>query len=219
MPRDVNTADPSKMRFLYALSWIVINLIFRVYFRGRVFGRENMPKTGPALMACNHQSFLDPVMIAQPFWREFWFVARDSLFKNRLFGAFIAHNNALPIRRGEGDITAFKTIIRLLRRGFPVVIFPEGTRSRDGSLRPMNPNSFEVAKRAKAPIIPVLIYGAYEAFPRGAKFPRPKRISLVYLEPLNQDTIAALTTQQVAAKVDAQLASAMQRLQRGAAPV
>ena len=219
MPRDISKADPSKMRFGYMISWFLIHWIFRIYFRGRVFGRENMPKTGPALMACNHQSFLDPVMIAQPFFREFWFVARDSLFRNKIFGGYIRWNNAFPIKRGKGDTTAFKMIIRLLKRGFPVIIFPEGTRTRDGSLLPMNPNSFEVAKRAKAPIVPVLIYGAYEAYPRGAAIPRPRRISLTYLKPLSVEDVAALSTEQIAKHIDVALAKAMESLSRGERPI
>jgi len=218
MPRDISKADPSKMRFGYMISWFVIHWTFRIYFRGRVFGRENMPKTGPALLACNHQSFLDPVTIAQPFFREFWFVARDSLFKNKIFGSYIAWNNAFPIKRGKGDTTAFKTIIRLLKRGFPVIIFPEGTRTRDGSLSPMNPNSFEVAKRAKAPIVPVLIYGAYEAYPRGAAIPRPRRITLTYLDPISIEDVANLSTQQIASRIDDVLATAMERLRSGEKP-
>lgn len=146
---------------------------FLTLFRGRVFNVTNVPREGGALLVCNHQSFLDPVLSALALPRECHFMARDTLFKNDSFRWLIDSLNAFPVKRGAGDIGAIKETLRRLKNGGIITVFPEGTRTLDGSLQPMRSGVIMVARKAKVPIVPMLILGAYEAWPRTAKLPTP----------------------------------------------
>ena len=165
-------------RFLRGLS----RLIFKLYFRGRVLELKRVPETGGVLLACNHQSFLDPVAAALALPRECHFMARDTLFRNPLFGRLIVYLNAFPVKRGAADISAVKEILRRLRNEAAVVVFLEATRTRDGSIGKINANSLSIAKKAGVPIVPTFIDGAFEAFPRGSRWPRPRKIRVTYAE-------------------------------------
>ncbi|MBX3395358.1 MAG: 1-acyl-sn-glycerol-3-phosphate acyltransferase [Phycisphaerae bacterium] len=181
---------------------------FKTYFRGRAFHVNRVPMTGPALLVANHQSFLDPIVGALSLPRECSYLARETLFRNRFFGGLIRRLNAFPVKRGAADVNAVKEVLRRLRDGKLVMIFPEGTRSRDGAISRFNPNSLLIAQRAKVPIVPVLIDGAYQAFPRGRFIPRPYRIHVIYAEPL---TVEESSTWPIDRIVDV----VMQRLEAG----
>jgi 1-acyl-sn-glycerol-3-phosphate acyltransferase len=173
------------MRVSYAILRIISRATFRLYFRGRATGVAGVPLTGGVLLAANHQSFLDPVLAALPLPRECHFMARDSLFRNRWFRRLITYLNAFPVRRGSADLGAVKEILRRLKNGAAVVVFPEATRTKDGGIWPINPNSLSIAKKAGVAIVPVIIDGAFECYPRTAKFPRPGRIRVTYAEPVS----------------------------------
>lgn len=172
------------MRPTYRFCLFLAYLVFRIYFRGRAFGCENVPETGGVLLACTHQSMLDPAVTAVTVARECHFMARDTLFDYPGFGRLIAHLNAFPVRRGRADLTAVKETLRRLRDGGVVILFPEGTRSRDGSIGRVNPNSLAIAKKAGAAIVPVIIDGSFEAFPRGRRFPLPRKVHVNYAQPI-----------------------------------
>ncbi len=178
-----------RTRPFYAFLRIVSRTIFRTYFRGRWAGVEGVPRTGGVLLAANHQSFLDPVLVGLPLPRECHYMARDSLFKNRWFRRLIVHLNAFPVRRGAADLGAVKEILRRLRNGAAVVVFPEATRTRDGSIGEINANSISIAKKAGVVIVPVIIDGAFDSYPRTAKFPRPARIRVTFAEPLSIEQV------------------------------
>ncbi len=174
-------------RFLRFLSHVG----FKLYFHGRVFGIENVPEKGGVLLVANHQSFLDPVVGALALRRECHFMARDSLFHNPLLGRLLAYVNAFPVKRGAADTGAVKEILRRLKEGKAVMVFPEGSRSRDGSIQPLNPNALLIAKKAGVPIVPTAIDGTFEALPRGRRWPRRCKIHVTYAEPVPADRIRA----------------------------
>ena len=137
----------------------------------RVIGRRNMPENGPVVVACNHQSAYDPVLIGLASRRYLSFFARATLFKNRYFKALIESLDAIPIdNKGLGK-EGLQATLSLLDRGKAVLVFPEGERTHDGELEPFKPGISLLIKRMKAPIVPVAIVGAYDAWTRRAKWP------------------------------------------------
>jgi 1-acyl-sn-glycerol-3-phosphate acyltransferase len=170
------------------LLWKWLQILARtgstVLFDLQVFGRRNVPKTGGVILAANHQSYLDPVMVATWLQRPVCFMARSSLFENRHFGWFIRELHAYPVRLGEGDIGAVKETIRLLQEGHVLNIYPEGTRSLDGEIKKMEKGIALVIRKAKVPVVPVAIDGSFQAWPKGHKLFHPQRIRVKFGKPM-----------------------------------
>lgn len=202
--------DTEPVRPGYAVARLACRLAFSIYFRGRILHADRVPPRGGVLLAANHQSYLDPVVGGVGIPRECSFIARETLFRNPYFGRLIRYVNAFPVRRGEADVTAVKELLRRLRDGKVVMIFPEGTRSVDGELKPLNPNSLEMGRRAKVPIVPLLIDGSFRAFPRGHAFPRPYRIHVVYGEPVTPEDMEGLASEALVEIVTTRLRAALE---------
>ncbi|MBK8915118.1 MAG: 1-acyl-sn-glycerol-3-phosphate acyltransferase [Phycisphaerales bacterium] len=164
---------------------MLCRLVVHTFFRGRVIHANRVPAAGPVLLVCNHQSYLDPVLAGQALGRESHFMARDSLFGGGLFSRLIRFLNAFPVKRGTADVAAIKETLRRLRAGALVTVFPEATRSDDGTIAPMQAGVVLLARKTGAPLVPCMIDGAFEAWPRHARLPRPRRIVVAYGEPLH----------------------------------
>ena len=149
----------------------------------RAFGTGNIPREGGVLLASNHQSYLDPVLVGSCLPREMHFMARQSLFRNPVFRALIVSLNAFPIERDTADVKGVKEAIARLETGNALLVFPEGTRTRNGTIGRMKPGIGMLAERAAVPIVPVLIEGAYQVWPKGSLLPRSGRIRIVYGKP------------------------------------
>ncbi|MFW6189672.1 MAG: lysophospholipid acyltransferase family protein [Planctomycetota bacterium] len=132
------------------------------------------------LVASNHQSFWDPVLIGTGVKRPLHFLARRTLFEAPGFGRMIRGLNAHPVRRGAVDSEALRTVLRLLRRGEPLVMFPEGTRSHDGELGEFKSGVAGIAARCDVPILPVCVEGAWQNWPRHRSLPRPAAMAVAY---------------------------------------
>lgn len=181
--RDVRIHAP--VRLWYRFCRVFCRVWFALFFRGRVFHRERVPPFGGALIVANHQSFLDPVLATQALDRECHFMARDSLFRSPLFRRLIESLNAFPVKRGSADLGAIKETLRRLKNKQVVVAFPEGTRTRDGSIGPMLSGVVVVARKAGVPIVPTVILGAFEAWPRHSPLPGSAPIVIAYGEPID----------------------------------
>ena len=155
-----------------------------IFFSLRVFGRENVPGKGGVLIASNHQSFLDPILIGAGLKRQIHYMARRSLFKNVFFRWFIKSLNAFPVKREGMNAGAIKQAIALLRRGEVVLLFPEGTRTWDGTVGSIQRGFGMIARRAGVPLVPAVIDGAFEAWPRTRRIFRFAPISVVFGKPL-----------------------------------
>lgn len=180
---------------------------FGVVFYGlRVEGREHWPEEGGALVCANHQSMFDPPLVGLTCPRRMNYLARDTLFKVPLLAPLIKFLDAIPIDREGGGLAGLKETLRRLKAGELVLIFPEGTRTRDGNLAPLKPGFISVARRSQVPLVPVGIDGAYQAWPRTSKFPRFGRIAVVIGEPitaqqaqdLDDDALLALLSTRMA---------------------
>ena len=145
--------------------------VFLSAWRLRVFDRCHEPTEGSVVYISNHQSFMDPPLMAMALKRPVHFMARDSLFGNPAFSLLIESVNAFPVRRGKADLGALKEGMRRLKRGGQVVVFAEGTRTPDGRIAPFLPGVALLAQRAAKWTVPVLIDGAYEIWPKGQALP------------------------------------------------
>jgi 1-acyl-sn-glycerol-3-phosphate acyltransferase len=182
----------------YWLARLGCQMFCALVFRCRVYGRENVPATGPVILASNHQSYLDPVYCGVGLRRHLVYVARDTLFRYRLF-AFLIHSlNAIPVSRDKADIAAMRAIIARLREGAAVCLYPEGTRTRDGRIIPVKAGFGLLCRRAKAVVVPVLIDGAFEAWPRHKRFFEPGSVQVQFGTPLSPAQIETMTNEELA---------------------
>jgi len=162
--------------------WVAV-FIFKVFFKGRVIGRQNIPLTGGFILASNHLSFLDPVVMGIASPRKLSYMARDSLFRNFWFGLLIRLYNAFPVRRGSPDRGALKDAQDRLARGQGLLMFPEGSRSADFRGNPKAGVGF-LACRMQVPVIPAFIQGTDKALPKGGRWLRRFPITVFLGSPL-----------------------------------
>lgn len=169
--------------------WRIAKVIARIWtttmFDLKVYGLRNVPRTGGVLMVSNHQSLLDPPLLGVRLNRPMSYMAKSELFSGKLFTWLIRSLGAFPVRQGAGDIGAIKETVNRLHEGRMLNIFPEGSRTEDGEIAPMQSGVALVVRRAGVPIIPVAIHGSYEAWPKGAKLFRRHPIRIVYGSPLD----------------------------------
>jgi len=156
---------------------------FRTLFGMRVIGGENLVTKGPVLVASNHQSFLDPPLIGNLYKDEMVFLARKTLFKG-FFKWLYKQWNAIPVDQDRPDMASLKTIIRKLKEGNRVLVFPEGARTLDGNLGEAAPGIGLIAAKSGAVIQPVRIRGAREALPRGSARIHFARITVTIGKPI-----------------------------------
>ncbi len=188
--------------FLYRLvlfsSWIV----GKIFYRLKVYGLEHYYPRG-AILAANHTSFLDPPIVSVSWPEVVHFLARKSLFNNKLFGWLIRSVNTHPVAGDTSNLEVMKMVVSLLEKGEKVVIFPEGTRSETGELQPIKPGLGVLVSRSKSAIIPIYIHGAYEVWGRKRMFPRPfGKVRCVFGSAITWDSVAWMD------KKEAQLALA-----------
>jgi len=187
---------------------------FLLLFRAHVVNVSRVPRRGRVILACNHQSFFDPVFATIALTRESSYLARDSLFNNRWFGWLIRSLNAIPVRRGQADVGAIKEMLRRLLAGYVVVAFPEATRTHDGSIGPMRPGVVLLAQKARATIVPVCIEGAFEAWPRRQLLPRPGRVTVMYGEPFSPEELTGRDPDEVIVEIRDRIVDMQKRLRR-----
>jgi len=141
-------------------------------FSLRFEGGRNIPAEGPALLIANHESFLDPIAVGLTTTRQLCYLARKTLFTSPLFGGFLRSVGCVPVDQEGVAKDGLKAVLDLLSQGRAVLVFPEGERTITGQMNPLKPGIQLLIKRTKAPIVPVGIAGAFDAFPRSRKFPR-----------------------------------------------
>ncbi len=147
---------------LYKIALIIVSAVLRCFFKIEGRNVENIPQENGVILAANHRSNRDPVMIGITCKRKLRFMAKAELFKKPLFGWLIKHLGAFPISRGTRDVASLKTAFQLLKNGEAMVIFPEGSRIRKGKQQvKAKPGAVLLACHAEVPIVPVCISGKY----------------------------------------------------------
>ena len=187
------SAQPTDSPMIRGPVWVtmqvVINAFFRVWLGYRATGYERIESEAGALILANHQSFLDPLVVGLPFRRPISFLARDSLFRAPVVGWILKNTHVMPINQQAASTASLRDTIRRLQSGWLVGIFPEGTRSPTGAIGEMKPGFAAVIRRAKHPVYPVGISGAYEALPLGGWFLKPARVRVVFGQPLTVEEL------------------------------
>lgn len=183
------------------LFWLLARVLFRIRFRGV----EHVPRSGPVVIVPNHVSYMDPVLVTIPIHRLLHYMTLERFFRVAVLAPLIRWGRAFPVREDEVDRQAVRTALRLLRAGEPVVIFPEGGRSPDGRLQPFRPGAFRLALAAEAPIVPVTIVGAFEAWPIHHRLPRPGLVTITYHPPLTRKDLPAAADRKVLPELMADL--------------
>lgn len=145
---------------------------FSLLYDVRLFGMENIPASGPLLMVSNHQSHYDPPLLTMLGRRQLYFMARATLFDKPAFARLIRALHAIPLDQSRGDTKSFKTALGHLSLGRVVCVFPEGSRSEFGAIEEFKPGIGLLIKRARVPVIPMAIEGAFDVWPRTRKYPK-----------------------------------------------
>lgn len=204
-------------RLGYGACHVLARLFGTALFRIRVQGREHVPKMGGGLVCANHQSYFDPVIVGLAMDHRLNYLARDTLFRNPLFRWLINFLDAIPIDREGGGIAGLKETLRRLKQDELVLIFPEGTRTRDGEVQPLKSGFCAVARRGKQPLIPIGLDGTFQAWPRTSPLPQLSTIAVVIGEPIMPELVSALDDQQLVAELQRRIGdcfAAARRLRR-----
>lgn len=170
---------------LYRIVKSIVRGLARLLFRLEARGTGHVPLSGPALIVANHASVLDPPMVGVVAPRPLHFLAKAELFSIPLFGRLIFAVNARPVRRDGTDPGALRTALRVLEAGQALLIFPEGTRGEEGTLREGKPGAGMLAVVSGAPVVPVYIEGSGRVLPRGRWVPRWGTIRVSFGPPLS----------------------------------
>ena len=171
--------------FTYKLVRISSRLYFRCLHRVKIIGVENIPATGPFLIAAHHSSYYDPLLFGYPVFRPIFYFARRSLLRFKIVAWFLSGLYVIPVERDTADMGALKRVFNILKQGHGLILFPEGTRSPDGTVRAFKSGVGMIACRFQLPVIPARNFGAFEAFSKKSKFPRlGKALTVVYGEPI-----------------------------------
>jgi 1-acyl-sn-glycerol-3-phosphate acyltransferase len=173
------------MKPIYFLGWIFFRIFFRVYCRWAVFDPENVPPTGPVIIASNHASFLDPPLVGAAARREINYLARETLFRFPVVGWILHSVNSVPVDREGGGASGLRAIFDRLKKGGAIILFPEGTRTPDGSLRPAKSGIGLTVIKSEAPVVPVRVFGTFDAFSRHHGFPRPRTVAVKFGKPMD----------------------------------
>jgi 1-acyl-sn-glycerol-3-phosphate acyltransferase len=169
----------------YWVGYHFSRLLARIFFRFRIIHRERMIQSGPVIVAMNHQSYLDPPLAGNACDRAIYFLARRSLLTVPVLRWLLPKLNVIPVNQEGIDRSALKALIQVIKAGNGALVFPEGSRTLDGNLQPGLPGIGLVIAKTLAPVVPMRIFGAHEALPRGGGRMRFHPITVVVGQPIH----------------------------------
>jgi 1-acyl-sn-glycerol-3-phosphate acyltransferase len=175
----------------YLVGWSFFRLLCGFYFQARIYHRERVPLAGPVILAANHVSFIDPPFIGSSLPRQLCYLARESLFRHPIGGPILRSWNSIPVDRDGGGGKGLKTIFDRLQAGSAILVFPEGTRSRDGRMQTARAGIGLVILKSTAPVVPVRVFGMFEAYGRHRTIPRPGRAAVKFGQPIDFTALRA----------------------------
>jgi len=179
------------MNLVYFLGWCFFRTVFKLYFRWRVYNSERVPSEGPVILASNHASFLDPPLVGAGVKRGINYLARENLFRFPVMGWVLRNWQVVPVDREGGGARGLKAILDRLLEGGAIILFPEGTRTRDGKLQPARSGIGLTVIKSDAPLVPVRVFGTFEAYGLQMRFPRPRRVAVKYGQPMRFEQLRA----------------------------
>ena len=175
------------MILTYRIGWFLTRVLGTILFRLKSSGQENIPKTGPFIIASNHRSLADPPLVGSFILRQVHFLGKKELFRNPVFGAIIRSTNAHPIRRGAIDKSAIETVEKILHMGQGIVIFPEGTRAREKEFLDPKPGIGMIARKTLVPVVPAYVHGSNKL---SKVFFGKEKLGIIYGQPLDKEEIS-----------------------------
>jgi cytidylate kinase len=198
---------------VYAVAKPVAVAIMRTMWRVEARGTHHVPATGPVLLVSNHSSVLDPPFVGGVAPRQLTFLAKAELFAIPGFGRLIRALNARPVRREGADAAALRVALRVLEGGGALLVFPEGTRGDEGTLREPKPGAALLAVLSGAPVVPVFVRGSGRAWPRERRLPRPAKVVVTFGPPLRFQRPAGAGKKEYYDAVSRDMMAAIARLQ------
>lgn len=208
----IDRRSPEEANLFYKGWRCFYRISMTMLFDLQVFGVHRVPEQGGVLMLSNHQSYLDPPLLGVRLHRPMASLAKSELFESPFFAWGIRKLYAFPVRQGKGDVGAMKESIRLLQAGWLLNVFPEGGRTPDGKLHPAQKGAGLMVRRAGVPVLPTVIHGSHEAWPRGTRYPKPHPIRILYGEPAD---ISHLKADDIRKWIDDKLARMFDDLRSG----
>jgi len=176
--------EPTETTLSYRFARFTFGMFFRIWFRWKVLHRDRVPAKGGVILASNHVSYLDPVYVVSALERMVVGLARESAFNVPLGGRILRSWRVIPVDQ-SGTGRGLKTFLSRLRSGDAVVMYPEGTRSPTGQIRAPQPGIGLIIIKSTAPVVPIKLFGAYEAYARHHWLPRPYQVQIKFGEPLD----------------------------------
>jgi len=165
------------MNVAYANSRLILKALLNAFFSLEIEGTENLPKKGPFIVASNHVSHVDPVVVGVACnTSQLAFMAKRELFDMPIVGPWVKAVGCIPVERESGGPASLKKAVKKLKNGDAIGIFPEGRRSVDGSLKKPEPGIGLLAAKSGAPIVPMYVSGTAKVMPKGQKVPKPYKI-------------------------------------------
>jgi 1-acyl-sn-glycerol-3-phosphate acyltransferase len=201
-------------RLQYRFFKFLIRMFSVPYFRIRYTGLENIPREGGVLAVSNHQSHLDPPLVGAGCPRRMSYLARETLFKFRPFGKLIYAVGAIPLDRDGVGLSGIKESLKRLKRGEMLLVFPEGTRTPDGEMKPFKPGFSTLAVRSKSAILPAAIEGAYRAWPKKSRFPCPRPVQVHYGPPILPQEYENLDERELVALIESRVRDCQAELRK-----
>ena len=179
------------MNLPYFIGWCGFRALCKFYFRWHVYNAERVPLEGAVILASNHASFLDPPLVGAGLRRGINYLARENLFRFPVMGWVLRQWQVVPVDRDGGGAAGLRAILDRLLAGGAIILFPEGTRTRDGKLQPARSGIGLTVIKSTAPVVPVRVFGAFEAYGRHLRFPRPHRVAVKYGQPMRFEELRA----------------------------
>jgi len=175
---DRNREPLISLALYHTFKWSVVSPMLHTYFRGQIYGAQNVPQSGPLLIVSNHASYFDPPIVSNCVRRPVAYMAKEELFDIPILAKVIKLYGAYPVSRGNTDRNAIRSALEYLDKGWAVGVFLEGTRTPDGKITNPKRGALLLAAKAKAPILPVSVWGTEGILKKGSAIPRAVPITV-----------------------------------------
>jgi 1-acyl-sn-glycerol-3-phosphate acyltransferase len=196
------TREPKISLLLYHLfKWSVVSPMLSTYFRGRVYGIENVPQSGPLVVVSNHASYFDPPILSACLRRPVSYMAKEELFAIPVFNQAIRLYGAYPVKRGSADRSAIRAALTQLENGWAVGVFLQGMRTPDGRIPLPKLGAAMIAAKTQTSLLPVSLWGTEGILRKGSSIPQPVPITVRIGEPIappqssDRESLEAVTQQ------------------------
>ncbi|WP_341526989.1 lysophospholipid acyltransferase family protein [Nostoc sp. UHCC 0302] len=175
---DRNREPFISLALYHAFKWSIVSPMLHAYFRGQIYGVENVPKSGPLVVISNHASYFDPPIVSNCVRRPVAYMAKEELFDIPILAQAIKLYGAYPVSRGSADRNAIRAALEYLNKGWAVGVFLQGTRTPDGRITDPKRGAVLLAAKGKAPILPVSVWGTEKILEKGSAIPRAVPITI-----------------------------------------